>query len=222
MFKQKKLDFIYKKLSSEDVSDADLHILDKLSRDRDSFIRQQAADLLYNIDSPGAEKLLLGMLGDKCSDVRSSACRSLCTSCSSETIEALIPLAANDKDILTRGYALISVIEIAVRINAVSDGLTEFLETGLRKEAEPWVTAAYHYALYIAGKEEYLTSFLEGLNNADYRVRCMTANLLTEAANKDNNTDIIKASLRMRLGIEDTVAARSSVMNALKALDNVS
>jgi hypothetical protein len=133
MRKNEKWDFLDEKRTSENINEADLDIFDMLSRDRNEYIRDEAATVLYYSDSPRAEQILLNMLNDKSADVRSSVCDSLCISNSADTIEILKPYALNDTDLLVRGYSLFSIIDIASKINSISKGLITFFEQGLQK-----------------------------------------------------------------------------------------
>lgn len=201
MRKNEKWDFLDEKRETQEISEADLDIFDMLSADRNEYIRDEAATVLYYSDSPRAEQILLRMLNDKSADVRSSACDSLNISNSVDTIETLKLYALSDTDMLVRGYALFSITDIALRLNLISEDIITFFEQGLRRESEPWVKAAYYYALYMAGKTEYLLILLEGLHSEEH-IRCMTAHLLSEAAN-GRNADMIMKALNERLKLED-------------------
>jgi HEAT repeat protein len=74
---------------------------------------------------------------------------------------------------------------------------------------------AYYFALVALGEAKYLDALLDMLSSADYRARCMVANLIPSIASQAGK-DKVLARLRSALQTETTVAARSSLSNALE------
>jgi HEAT repeat protein len=74
-----------------------------------------------------------------------------------------------------------------------------------------------YYALVRLGVRRYFKLFLNGLRHDFYRIRCATANLLPDLIN-ENNRSMALRFLKDALVHERTVAARSSLDDALKEI----
>jgi HEAT repeat protein len=77
--------------------------------------------------------------------------------------------------------------------------------------------AAYYFALAALGEKKYLGALLDILSSADYRARCMAANLIPSIANKAGKDEVL-ARLHSALQTETTAAARSSLSNAIERI----
>lgn len=118
----------------------------------------------------------------------------------------------DDESFLVRGAAAISLGEIGI-----SSSIDKLLSR-LSVEDDDEVKIPIYSALYSLGQDAYLEKLLDGLNNEYYRVRCATANLLTDITNNHNKAKIIEA-LSIALQKEETVAASSSIKNALSFMN---
>jgi len=119
----------------------------------------------------------------------------------------------NDASPLVRGAAALSLGKIGIG-ESIDDLLSR-----LQVEDDDEVKIPIYAALYTLGQDDYLENLLEGLNNEYYRVRCASANLLTDIANEHNNVKIVEA-LSLAFQREKTVAASSSIKNALAYIND--
>jgi hypothetical protein len=115
-----------------------------------------------------------------------------------------------DRSPLVRSYAAIALGDMFMA------NPRKILEQRIRDSNEH-VRASIYYALVKLGSQKYLKHFLNGLNSPTYQVRCFTANLLTSLVDNSDKTLIVRF-LREALEREKTVAARSSIKDALSQI----
>jgi len=92
--------------------------------------------------------------------------------------------------------------------------LIEFLEKRLTKEKSDLAKVGLLEGLYLLGQEKRLKEILKLFDSPRYHVRCSLANSLYLLVN-GKNKKIIKESLRTALSKEKTVAARGDIKNTL-------
>lgn len=78
----------------------------------------------------------------------------------------------------------------------------------------------YYFALYQLGKFEYFSKLLDGLFHEHYRIRCATANLLPNIVSPTNKELILRV-LHFALKNEKTKAAKSSMKNTIKEINEI-
>ena len=105
---------------------------------------------------------------------------------------------------------------------AAADALGEIGNTRSVRVLEPRIAEASdreRMSLYAAlcglGREKYFEPLLNLLKSDDYRTRCAVANSIWLYVNDSNKKKVLE-KLREALEIEDTVAARSSIEEAIK------
>lgn len=201
-------------------TDKDLKIIELLAKDKASEIRQKISQILVFSKSLLAEELLLTLTKDKDSLVRVNACDSLCNSRSIRVMKSLMERVQRDRNILVKGYATLSIVDVALNINYDFYELSSFFENAVRKSKSSWLKVHYYYALYIFGEESYFTLLLAELNNKQYRTRCAAASILGMVAEAENKSkSMICNELYKRLKVEKTVAVRSRIENVIKDLN---
>lgn len=210
-----KLDLIDNIKNSNCFIENDLNILVCLSHDKDDEIRARVAEVIVFSDSLTAEKILIELLKDKAELVRVNACDSLCNSNSIKVLKLLKETILMDKSSLVKGYAALSIADIATRINYNAEELIEFFKSAVKKEKVNWVKINFYKALYMLGDESYLDILINELNNKFYRNRCAIVNILSEIVTHENLTKI-RAALIERLKIEKTFAVSSTIEKVIQ------
>lgn len=213
-----KLSIIEEIEDSEDIAEADLSILDKLSRDKDDEIRARVAEVLVFTNSIKAENILIRLIKDKDELVRVNACDSLCNSNSVETVDYLKERILKDKSNLVKGYAVLSLADVAININYNTDNLSIFLLDVLKKEKIIWVKINLYKALYMLGNKTYLNLLLNEINNRYYRNRCIVVNILADLLTSENFL-LIKTVLEERLKVEKVNAVISSIQKVTSIIE---
>ena len=218
-----------------------------LSGDRDSDVRLAAADALGQVASrnKAIDQTLMLALRDRSSLVRGHAALSLGHRCAKKAVPKLVELLSRSRDSLVRTSVVESLGEIGGgrAFSALAEALNDrswmvrgyaaqaLAETGgqravpalLRRrdvEKSSWVKLLLYAALYRLGESNYLPSILGMFRSRRYHVRCATANILAEIVDEKNGDQIL-ATLRTALRKESTVAARSSIRNALRYVRRV-
>ena len=213
-----KLDIIDKIDKNNQFTKQEVEILDKLSDDEDEEIRSRVAELLVFVDSKLAEKILVRLLDDKDELVRVNACDSLCNSDSLEVINLLKNKMLKDKSALVRGYAALSIADIATKINSDFHELNEFFRYVHSKEKTQWVKINFYKVLYMLGDNSYLNILISELNNRLYRNRCAAVHILSELVS-NQNIKLIKTALTERLKVDTSIAVRSTIQKVINGMD---
>lgn len=198
----------------DNLSNDNLKLLDYLSNDEDYEVKAKVAEVLVESNNTEAEKILIKLLKDKDELVRVNACDSLCNSNSYEVICLLKDRILKDKSNLVKGYAILSLADIFVRLNNDIEENRNFFRNLLKIEKVQWVRINIYKALYMIGENMYLDILIKELNNRYYRNRCAVVNILSELISNENNKRIEKA-LTERLKIENSIAVKSSIENII-------
>lgn len=192
--KEKILRQIEEKSYEEELDENDYSILDKLSYDKEVFIRDLVAVILVESSDEKGEEILLRLTNDKDWLVRADACDSLCISESVTTYNLLKKIAKKDTSGYVRGYAILSLGDIADKINK-EDELLEYLEDRLKHEKVQFTKINIYAVLYNLGRKEYFDNLVSMLNSKKYLNRGSVVNILNYIANEDNRDMIIKVLL---------------------------
>lgn len=192
--KEKILRQIEEKSYEEELDENDYSILDKLSYDKEVVIRTLVAEILVESSDEKGEEILLRLTNDKEWLVRADACDSLCISESVTTYNLLKKIAKKDTSGYVRGYAILSLGDIADKINK-EDELIEFLEDRLKYEKVEFTKINIYAVLYNLGRKEYFDNLVYMLNSKKYLNRGSVVNILNYIANEDNKDMIINLLL---------------------------
>ena len=192
--KEKILRQIEEKSYEEELDENDYSILNKLSYDKEVFIRDLVAVILVESSDEKGEEILLRRTNDKEWLVRADACDSLCISESVTTYNLLKKIAKKDTSGYVRGYAILSLGDIADKINK-EDELLEYLEDRLKHEKVQFTKIDIYAVLYNLGRKEYFDNLVSMLNSKKYLNRGSVVNILNYIANEDNRDMIIKVLL---------------------------
>ena len=192
--KEKILRQIEEKSYEEELDENDYSILNKLSYDKEVFIRDLVAVILVESSDEKGEEILLRLTNDKEWLVRADACDSLCISESVTTYNLLKKIAKKDTSGYVRGYAILSLGDIADKINK-EDELLEYLEDRLKHEKVQFTKIDIYAVLYNLGRKEYFDNLVSMLNSKKYLNRGSVVNILNYIANEENRDMIIKVLL---------------------------
>ena len=192
--KEKILRQIEEKSYEEELDENDYSILNKLSYDKEVFIRDLVAVILVESSDEKGEEILLRLTNDKEWLVRADACDSLCISESVTTYNLLKKIAKKDTSGYVRGYAILSLGDIADKINK-EDELLEYLEDRLKHEKVQFTKIDIYAVLYNLGRKEYFDNLVSMLNSKKYLNWGSVVNILNYIANEDNRDMIIKVLL---------------------------
>ena len=192
--KEKIMRQIEEKSYEEELDEHDYSILNKLSYDKEVFIRDLVAVILVESSDEKGEEILLRLTNDKEWLVRADACDSLCISESVTTYNLLKKIAKKDTSGYVRGYAILSLGDIADKINK-EDELLEYLEDRLKHEKVQFTKIDIYAVLYNLGRKEYFDNLVSMLNSKKYLNRGSVVNILNYIANEDNRDMIIKVLL---------------------------
>ena len=192
--KEKILRQIEEKSYEEELDENDYSMLNKLSYDKEVFIRDLVAVILVESSDEKGEEILLRLTNDKEWLVRADACDSLCISESVTTYNLLKKIAKKDTSGYVRGYAILSLGDIADKINK-EDELLEYLEDRLKHEKVQFTKIDIYAVLYNLGRKEYFDNLVSMLNSKKYLNRGSVVNILNYIANEDNRDMIIKVLL---------------------------
>lgn len=195
---------------SNDISNSKFEILDYLSNDEDYEVRAKVAEVLVQTNDAKTENILIKLLRDKDELVRVNACDSLSNTNSYEVIYYLKDRILKDNSSLVKGYAILSLVDIVIKLNYDFLEIKVFLENILKIQKVKWVKIHIYKALYMLGDKKYLDSIIVELNNRYYRNRCSVVNILKELIST-NNYDKINNALIERMKKENCVSVKSSI-----------
>ena len=190
--KVKLLKRLEEKAYEEELDESELSILSELSYDKDVDIRAVVAEILVESSDEKGEQILLRLTKDHDWLVRAEACDSLCISESVETYNLLKNIARKDRSGYVRGYAIMSLGDIASRIYMENE-LIPFLEDKLINEKVQFTKISIYTVLYSLGRKEYLNNLLSMINSKKYQNRHSVVNSLYEIVNDSNKEEIITA-----------------------------
>lgn len=208
------------KIEEEGSEDENIHILDELSSNVHSDIRNRVAEVLVGCTPSLSESILLKLLNDTDEIVRVNACDSLCYCISDKVIEALKIKAKNDT-YLVRGYAVMSLGDIALSVGPPkNDEIHSYLLKVFLKEKSIWVKIHYYYVLYTLGDLYYLQDLLQQLHNIQYRIRIITIRSLEKIIAEDNKEEIL-FHLKKRMDIEKSSAVLQNIIRVVNNANTV-
>lgn len=210
------LDNLECRLYDNDITEKDFGILDSMSYDKDNYIRSIVAQILVDLEDKRGEDILIRLARDSDSLVRVEACDSLCISESITTYNFLKDIVMKDRNGMVRGYAVMSLGDISLKINKNND-LTVFLENILVNEKVIFTRINIYTVLYNIGNEEYLTELLSMINTRRYQNRCSVVNCLGDIIN-DSNKELIVKTLLQKKKNEKSIAVISTIDNMLNEL----
>lgn len=182
------------KAYEEEFDEDDYSILKELSYDKELTIRALVARILVDSSDEKGEEILLRLTNDKEWLVRTEACDSLGISESVTTYNILKKIAKKDTSGYVRGYAIISLGDIAVKIHKENE-LIKFLEEMLMHEKTEFTKINIYAVLYNLGRKEYFDNLVSMLNSKKYQNRNSVVNSLNDIANEDNKDMIINLLL---------------------------
>ena len=217
--KEKILRQIEEKSYEEELDENDYSILNKLSYDKEVFIRDLVAVILVESSDEKGEDILLRLTNDKEWLVRADACDSLCISVSVTTYNLLKKIAKKDTSGYVRGYAILSLGDIADKINK-EDELIEFLEDRLKYEKVEFTKINIYAVLYNLGRKEYFDKLLSMINSKKYTNRCAVVVSLQEIANESNRDMIINVLLEHKKK-ETAMSVIYTINDAIKEIEEM-
>jgi HEAT repeats len=178
---------------------------------RNSSVRCAAAAAIARLGWASFTEDLTALLQDRDHLVRVAAVEALWALKAGSKCSDLRAVLSSDRHWLVRGYAVAAYAELC------NHAETSVLEERLVHERSGWVSAQLLIALCASGKTEYLTPLLRKLQSKDYRVRYTVAKNL-DAVAPDDNTDLIRASVRAALANETTAAVKEVLQQAEELL----
>lgn len=207
------LERIEDKANEQGVDENELNILERLSFDEDPNIRGTVAQILLNCENEKAEKILVRLACDKDSLIRAEACYSLGFSETLTTYEMLKDIAINDRNSTARAYAILSLDEIATKIEKKND-IIQFLEKRLNHEKVVYTRIDIYAVLYNLGVTKYLDNILAFLNTKNYQNRHIVVDYLLNIAGGDIVSDNDKATILKAL-LEQKETEKSRIVNSV-------
>lgn len=180
-------------------------VLKELSKDKDSYIRSEAAALLINFESNQSKNILLRLAKDNDSLVRTEAYDSLKVFPLEEVEEFLKNAICREKNQLARSYAIMSwAIIVRDLYEKVSEKHLTFMRKQMELEKGEHCLLEWMYAEYIWGEEISIQNILAFLDSKDSNIRCCVVNTLKSILHEDNEEEIhnaMKALLRQEKSI---------------------
>jgi len=185
-------------------------MLTYLLRDKAALVRSEAIKALMKINNDRYLSELVPLLDDKDEVVRVDAIECVALLGGKSASKYLIRLIS-DRSELVRAYAGTVLGEIGGKSYAKT------MEKRLEQERGGLAKLGLLEGLFLLGQKERLSEILKLINSKRYHVRCSVANTLPSLVNKDNKK-IIAESLINAFKREATVAAKSSIRDALKKI----
>ena len=184
-------------------------VLKELAKDKDWYLRSEAAALLINFESNQSKNILLRLAMDHHYIVRTEAYDSLKVF-PLEEVEAFLEGAiCREKNQLARSYAIMSwAIIVRDLYEKVSEKHLTFMRNQMALEKGEHCLLEWMFAEYIFGKEKSIQNILAFLNSKDYNIRCCVVNTLKDIWHEDNEEEIYNAMKALLLQ-EKTVAVTS-------------
>ena len=217
--KEKILRQIEEKSYEEELDENDYKILNELSYDKEVMIRDLVAEILVESSNENGEEILLRLTNDKEWLVRADACDSLCKSESVTTYNLLKKIAKKDTSGYVRGYAILSLGDIADKINK-EDELLEYLEDRLKHEKVQFTKINICTVLYNLGRKEYFGKLLSMINSKKYTNRGAVVNCLKYIANESNRDMIINVLLEHKKK-ETAMSVIYTINDAIKEIEEM-
>ena len=180
--------------------------------DQDAEVRYRALESLRDIINPEVQDCVYAALSDPDELVAVTSLEILGDWRDPSRQNTILNLLSDERD-LVRSAAAISIGMIGIK--SARDKLIEKLDSCDDEEEKVGLI----FALCKLGKDQYFYSFLNGVFHLFYRIRCATANLVTNLITESNQEFIINL-LSEVLRNEETAAAKSSLTNAINSIKN--
>ena len=202
------------------LKDKHFFYLKELSKDKDSYIRSEAAALLINFESNQSKNILLRLATDNDSLVRTEAYDSLKVFTLEEVEEFLKNAICREKNQLARSYAIMSwAIIVSNLYEKVSEKHLTFMRNQMELEKGEHCLLEWMYAEYIWGEEKSLQNILAFLDSKDSNIHCCVINTLKDILHEGNEEEIHNAMETLLLQ-ENTVAVNSLAEELLYEIEN--
>lgn len=185
-------------------------LLTRLLKDKEPIVRSEAVKSLMKIGDKKYFSKVLPLLNDKDEVVRVDAVECV-ASLGGEKALKYLTKQLDDRSELVRRYVGGWIGEIGDKI------FVAYLERKLKDERSNLAKVGLLEGLYLLGQEERLSELIHLLKSRRYMVRCALAHTLASLVNKKNK-EAIRESLINALKAETTVAAKSSMKNALRKM----
>ena len=185
------------KVCEKRIDKHDMKTLETISFSDEAYYRAMVAKLLVNSETKKSEEILLRLVRDKDSLVRTEACDSLYFSRSDSTYDILKKVARKDKNGMVRGYAIMSLYDIATQINREAE-LNELLQKRLSDEKVIFTRISIFTQLYKLGNDKYLEELIALIKTSRYQNRCAVVNSLDEIIDDSTRQKIIDALSEQR------------------------
>lgn len=181
----------------------------ELSHDLDPEVRFRAIEKLGQYKSDAVRSRVRESLHDPDELVR-VACIEILGSWRDSASVGALQNCLSDPERIVRQAAAVSLGQIG------DEGIVPELEARIPGTADT-EKASYYFALIALGEARYLDAFLNMLASADYRARCIVANLVPSIAARAGKDNVLP-KLRSALQTEASAAARSSLSNAIERI----
>lgn len=179
------------------INPSDIALLINLSHHDNSEIRAYVAELLVLANDIEAERILITLSDDEDELVRVNACDSLSTFATTNSYKQLLKCILNDRSLLVKKYAILSLIDIMNYVDVDRNELHRLFED-LTKKDDISITASGFKGLYMMGDKEHLNNIINLLITEDYRDRCTVINILEDIPENDNRNLILSALTKLR------------------------
>jgi len=212
-----KWEYIENLENKKNITQQDLSKIILLKSDKNSEIRMFLAQTLVCLSADISEPILLSMIDDTELLVRANVCDSLCIGKSYDTIQKLQHRILNDS-YLVRGYAILSLADIAKNNNRFFDEILTFLTQAYRKEKSGSVKVSYYYAFCLLGKESYISHLLAELKHKFYQRRCAAINIIGDLIKEGciRNIEQVRKTFVECYEIEQSDAVKASIKSVLE------
>jgi HEAT repeat protein len=200
-------------VADHEVGAAIPHV-EKLLSDRSERVRIAAVEGLGAFRGGLSPAKLYPSLKDSSFLVRIGALESLALLKDLKAPPRIAPLLS-DKNPLVRAYAARSIAALQ------GGSYTQVIHETLEKEREDSAKVGLLEALFLLGRGEALSSFLELLSSDDYRVRCSVANSLENMPLNGIQIETAMAALSRAESEALGVADKSSIATAMDKLKRV-
>lgn len=194
--------------------------LKDLANKKSVLVRSLVAEVLVNNNDVISKDILLKLLNDKNSLVRTEAADSLSEYPYSDVVKQLEITAENDKNHIVRGYALLSMTLASLALKIDSAKIVTFLHKRCKKEKSAFCKLSCYHALLIMGEADKLSGILSILKSKNYRNRCAAINTLYDVVDESNRLLIVQ-KLKKQLLKESSGAVISKINNFIKDYDNI-
>lgn len=182
--------------------------------------RYDAATRLGYLKQKSAVSQLIKHLHDRDALVRIASAEALGYIGAVAAYKSLKRIARYDAHPAARGYAVFSLAQIAQHHKSVKHDAVVWLEDLLQSGVRAGVRIDANAGLYILGQQQHLPGLIRALQHKYYVSRCAAANMLAFICANQDRSFVIN-QLRECLKSEPTIAARSSMRNAIHILKDI-